>query len=86
VPTADIAARIRSSIGELRLAIVYRERQQSEPVGFWDRKPTLSGCARGEQRRRFDERRSIVLPQHGKASARGATAPTANRAGTRVAD
>jgi hypothetical protein len=49
----------------LGLAVEYRERQHTEPVGFWDRKPTLSGCTRGEQRRRYDERRRIVLPQHG---------------------
>ena len=49
----------------LRLAVEYRERQHSEPVTFWDRKPTLSGCSRGEQRRRYDERRRIVLPRHG---------------------
>jgi hypothetical protein len=49
----------------LRLAVEYRERQHTEPVGFWDRKPTVSGCSRGEQRRRYDERRRIVLPLHG---------------------
>ena len=49
----------------LRLAVEYRERQHSEPVQFWDRKLTVSGCARGEQRRRYDERRRVVLPQHG---------------------
>jgi hypothetical protein len=48
----------------LQLAVEYRERQHSEPVGFWDRKPTLSGT-RGEQRRRYDERRRVVLPPHG---------------------
>lgn len=49
----------------LRLAVEYRERQHSERVAIMDRRPTLSGCARGEQRRRYDERRRIVLPQHG---------------------
>jgi hypothetical protein len=48
-----------------RLAVEYRERQHTEPVRLWDRKPTLSGCARGEQRRRYDERRRIILPKHG---------------------
>jgi hypothetical protein len=49
----------------LRLAVEYRERQHSEAVRFWDRKPTLSGCSRGEQRRLYDERRRIELPHHG---------------------
>lgn len=49
----------------LRLAVEYRERQHSEPVPFMDRKLTLSGCTRGDQRRRYDERRRLVLPQHG---------------------
>ena len=49
----------------LELAIEYRERQHSEPVAFMDRRQTVSGCTRGEQRRRYDERRRIVLPQHG---------------------
>lgn len=48
----------------LQLVVEYRERQHSEPVGFWDGKPTLSGT-RGEQRRRYDERRRVVLPLHG---------------------
>lgn len=30
-----------------------------------DRRQTVSGCSRGEQRRLYDERRRIVLPQHG---------------------
>jgi hypothetical protein len=49
----------------LRLAVEYRERQHSEPVAFMDRRQTVSGCPRGEQRRRYDERRRLVLPQHG---------------------
>lgn len=49
----------------LALAVEYRERQHSEPVAFMDRRKTVSGCTRGEQRRRYDERRRVVLPQHG---------------------
>ena len=30
-----------------------------------DRRLTVSGCLRGEQRRRYDERRRVVLPLHG---------------------
>ena len=49
----------------LALAVEYRERQHSEPVAFMDRRQTVSGCTRGEQRRRYDERRRLVLPLHG---------------------
>ncbi len=47
------------------LVIEYRERQHSEPVAFMDRRITVSGCSRGEQRRRYDERRRTVLREHG---------------------
>jgi hypothetical protein len=30
-----------------------------------DRRQTVSGCSRGAQRRRYDERRRVVLSQHG---------------------
>lgn len=50
---------------DLQLAIEYRERQHSEPVLIMDRRQTISGCLRGEQRRRYDERRREVLPQNG---------------------
>ena len=33
-----------------RLVIEYRERQHSEPVAIMDRRMTVSGCPRGEQR------------------------------------
>ncbi len=49
----------------LALTVECRERQHSEAVAFMDRRQTVSGCTRGEQRRRYDERRRIVLPQHG---------------------
>ncbi len=50
---------------ELDLVIEYCERQHSEPVGFWDRKPTASGIPRGQQRAIYDQRRREILPQHG---------------------
>lgn len=56
--------RVDAFYAALRLVVEYRERQHSEPVPFWDRKPTLSGCSRGEQRTRYDGRRRLVLPQH----------------------
>jgi len=49
----------------LGLVVEYHERQHRERVGFFDDKPTVSGVSRGEQRRRYDERRADLLPRHG---------------------
>jgi hypothetical protein len=49
---------------EHNLVIEYRERQHSEPVAFMDRRQTVSGCSRGEQRKRYDERRREVLTKN----------------------
>jgi len=50
---------------ELNLVIEYHERQHSEAVPLFDRKPTISGITRAEQRRRYDQRRREILPQFG---------------------
>lgn len=50
---------------ELRLVIEYHERQHAERVGFFDDRLTISGMSRGEQRKRYDERRRQVLPANG---------------------
>ncbi|KFI34413.1 hypothetical protein HX99_02220 [Peptococcaceae bacterium SCADC1_2_3] len=50
---------------ELKLAIEYRERQHSEPVPHFDKRKTLSGVSRGEQRAKYDQRRRDELPKHG---------------------
>lgn len=50
---------------DLRLVIEYRERQHTESEPLWDRKPTVSGIPRGQQRARYDQRRRDVLPDHG---------------------
>lgn len=51
----------------VNLAIEYRERQHTEPVGFFDKKNilTVSGVHRGEQRKIYDERRRNILPKNG---------------------
>ena len=49
---------------ELALVIEYRERQHTEEVKFFDRRNTVSGVSRGEQRRIYDQRRRDVLPAH----------------------
>lgn len=49
----------------LNLVVEYYERQHTEAVKFFDRKMTVSGVSRGEQRRIYDERRRTELPKHG---------------------
>ena len=50
---------------DLKLVIEYRERQHSESVEFWDRKSTVSGISRGQQRALYDKRRRELLPKNG---------------------
>ncbi|WP_374254140.1 hypothetical protein [Xanthobacter sp.] len=50
---------------QLRLVVEYHERQHSEPVPFFDRRISAVGISRGVQRRAYDERRRVVLPEHG---------------------
>ncbi len=50
---------------ELAIVVEYRERQHSEKVDFFDRRETISGMGRGEQRKRYDQLRRDVLPTHG---------------------
>lgn len=49
----------------LNTVVEYRERQHTEPVKLFDKRQTVSGVTRGEQRRIYDQRRRDVLPQHG---------------------
>lgn len=44
------------------LVIEYRERQHSEPIAIMDSRMTVSKVPRGEQRRRYDQRRREELP------------------------
>ena len=50
---------------ELNLVVEYYERQHTEEVKFFNRRMTVSGVSRGEQRRIYDERRRTELPKHG---------------------
>lgn len=50
---------------EHALVVEYRERQHDEPVAFFDRRQTISGVGRGQQRRSYDERREHEIPRHG---------------------
>lgn len=47
------------------LVVEYNERQHTESVALFDKKKTISGVSRGEQRKIYDKRRAEVLPQHG---------------------
>lgn len=49
----------------LNLVIEYHERQHTESVSFFNKKTTVSGVCRDEQRRIYDERRMTELPKHG---------------------
>jgi hypothetical protein len=45
------------------LVIEYRERQHDEAVPFFDRRETVSGVGRGQQRRLYDQRREAEIPE-----------------------
>lgn len=47
------------------LVVEFQEEQHSQPSPFFDRRQTVSGVGRGEQRRLYDERKRIVIPAHG---------------------
>jgi len=46
------------------LVVEFHERQHTEDVPFFDRRVTVSGVSRGEQRRIYDRRRREVLPSN----------------------
>ena len=50
---------------DLNLVVEYLESQHTLSTPFFDKKETVSGVPRGEQRRLYDERRRIELPKHG---------------------
>jgi hypothetical protein len=50
---------------ELKLVVEFHEEQHSQPSPFFDRRQTVSGINRGEQRRRYDERKRLLIAEHG---------------------
>lgn len=50
---------------ELNMVVEYYESQHTESVPLFDNKQTVSGISRGEQRKKYDRLRQIVLPEHG---------------------
>lgn len=49
----------------LGLVVEFHEEQHSAPSPFFDRRHTVSGVGRREQRRIYDERRRELIPAHG---------------------
>lgn len=50
---------------DLQLVVEFQEEQHSQPTAFFDRRHTVSGVGRGEQRRLYDERKRTLIPEHG---------------------
>lgn len=59
--------RVDGYFARANVVVEYRERQHFEPVPHFDKphKLTISGVHRGQQRRRYDELRDTLIPQHG---------------------
>lgn len=49
----------------LNLVVEYHESQHTKSTPFFDKKQTVSGVSRGEQRRIYDQLRRELLPKHG---------------------
>lgn len=50
---------------DLQLVVEFQEEQHTQPSPFFDRRHTVSGMGRGEQRRRYDQRKRTLIPEHG---------------------
>lgn len=50
---------------DLALVVEFQEEQHSAPSPFFDRRQTVSGMGRGEQRRLYDDRKRTLIPEHG---------------------
>lgn len=49
----------------LNLVVEYMESQHTESVPHFDKRVTVSGVSRGEQRKIYDRRRQELIPKHG---------------------
>lgn len=47
------------------LVVEFQEKQHTESVPIFDRRATVSGIPRGEQRRLYDERKAVLIPARG---------------------
>lgn len=50
---------------DLGLVVEFQEEQHSQPSPFFDRRQTVSGVGRGEQRRVYDDRKRTLIPEQG---------------------
>ena len=50
---------------DLELVVEFQEEQHSQPSPFFDRRQTVSGVSRGEQRRLYDVRKCSLIPERG---------------------
>ncbi len=50
---------------ELGLVVEFQEEQHYAPAPFFDRRQTVSGVGRGEQRRLYDARKQELVPMNG---------------------
>lgn len=50
---------------DLKLVVEFQEEQHSRPSPFFDRRQTVSGVHRGEQRRLYDERKRLLARKQG---------------------
>lgn len=50
---------------DLNLVVEYHEIQHCQAIRHFDKRKTVSGVPRSIQRRRYDERRAEILPEHG---------------------
>jgi len=57
--------RVDAYYKDISLVIEYHERQHKESVPIFDEPLTVSGCDRGEQRTKYDQRRREILPANG---------------------
>lgn len=50
---------------DLGLVVEFQEEQHTQPSPFFDRRQTISGMGRSEQRRLYDQRKRVLIPEHG---------------------
>ena len=48
----------------MELVVEFQEKQHTESVPIFDRRATVSGIPRGEQRRLYDQRKAELIPAH----------------------
>ncbi|MDL9978605.1 hypothetical protein [Microbacterium candidum] len=49
----------------LKFVVEFQEKQHTQVVPLFDRRATVSGVPRGQQRRLYDQRKAAILPQQG---------------------